>query len=115
MMKLISRYALLLILLFTIGCNDENQKELSDADFTGTILEVNLNTNQILIEEDNASDSASNTIWINQGEQTEIIIGGVTVTDIDESLVNRKATVWIEDLIAQSSPPQATAIKIWVE
>lgn len=104
----------LVLLLFSFGCSSQNAPVQSDADISGTIVEVNEQTNQILIEQDKTDNPDHKDIWITKDEDSELIIDGATSSEFDESLVNKKAEVCIKGLIAQSSPPQATAEKILI-
>lgn len=114
MAKLVSGLTLVLLLL-AVGCSSQNELTQSDADISGTIIEVNEQDNQILIEQDNPDDPATKQIWISKDEDSEIVIGGAAESKFASSIKNKKAEVWIKNLIAQSSPPQAIAEKVIIE
>lgn len=114
MAKLVSGLTLVLLLL-AVGCSSQNELTQSDADISGTILEVNEQDNQILIEQDNPDDPATKQIWISKDEDSEIVISGAAESKFASSIKNKKAEVWIKNLIAQSSPPRAIAEKVIIE
>ncbi|MDR6724457.1 hypothetical protein J2W91_002925 [Paenibacillus amylolyticus] len=115
MAKLVSGLTFVLVLILTIGCSSQNEQTQSDANIIGTIIEVSEQDHQILIEQNNADDSATNLIWISQDQDSEIIVAGVAKTKFEKSFQNKKVEVWIKNLIAQSSPPQALADKVKID
>ncbi|WP_338539666.1 DUF3221 domain-containing protein [Paenibacillus tundrae] len=115
MAKLVSGLTSVMVLILTIGCSSPNEQIQSDADIIGTIIEVREQDHQILIEQNNADDSASNLIWISQDQDSAIIVAGVAKTKFEKSFQNKKVEVWIKNLIAQSSPPQALADKVKID
>ena len=69
MTKLMSGLTLVLLLL-SVGCSSQNDPVQSDADISGTIVEVNEQTNQILIEQDKTDNPDHKDIWISKDEDS---------------------------------------------
>ncbi|MCM3172348.1 DUF3221 domain-containing protein [Paenibacillus sp. MER 99-2] len=115
MAKLVSGLTVVLLLVLTVGCSFQHEQTQSHADIIGTIIEVNEQDNQILIEHDDVKGSATNLIWISLDQDSEIIVGGVAKSKLNNLLISKKVEVWIKDLIAQSSPPQALANKVIIQ
>ncbi|WP_413373975.1 hypothetical protein [Paenibacillus taichungensis] len=68
---------------------------------------------QVLIDNEEDNGVESGPILISLHTNAELIIEGETVTvPLDETLVGRRADVWIDEFIAKSRPPQTKALKM---
>ncbi|WP_145324884.1 hypothetical protein [Paenibacillus xylanexedens] len=115
-MSIVRRLSLLPVLLFllTLGCAEQSEEQGKEKPHVrGIITDYEEERGQVLIENKEDGGVESGPIWISLSKNAELIIEGETVTvSLDETLVGRSAEVWINGVIAQSYPPQTTAVKM---
>ncbi|MEK4054640.1 hypothetical protein MHB84_13680 [Paenibacillus sp. FSL F4-0087] len=104
----------LILLLLTLGCSEESaEKEEGKAPVSGVITDFVEEKGQVLIDNEKDSGVGSGPILISLHTNAELIINGKTAAArLDGTLVGRRAEVWTGPSIAQSFPPQTTALKM---
>ncbi|WP_340015025.1 hypothetical protein [Paenibacillus sp. FSL K6-1318] len=115
-MSIVRRVSLLpvIMLLLTLGCAEKSVEQGKEKPHVrGIITDFEEERGQVLIDNKEDGGVESGPIWISLITDAELIIEGEKATAaLNETLVGRSADVWIGGYIAQSSPPQTTAVKM---
>ncbi|MEK4371652.1 hypothetical protein [Paenibacillus sp. FSL H3-0457] len=115
-MSIVRRLSLLpvIMLLLTLGCAEKLVEQGKEKPHVrGIITDFEEERGQVLIENKEDGGVDSGPIWVSLSTDAELIIEEEIVTvSLDETFVGRSAEVWINGVIAQSSPPQTKAVKM---
>lgn len=115
-MSIVRRLSLLpvILLLLTLGCGEQSvEQEKEKPHVRGMITDFEEERGQVLVDNKEDGGVDPGPVWISLSKDAELIIEGEIVTvSLDETLVGRRAEVWIGGIIDQSYPPQTQAVKM---